>query len=186
MQLGQARAGSATRGLEWANCSLEGRLWLGLWKIQTKDLQKWQGVVIQESRGALGLAMVLLCSMRKAPAAPAPSPKDQWVPSGEYLRGIEGLAGPPSPKNQWVPSDEYPRKIEGLGEDTEMRSVEGPNISYGTPKTPRSPPGKARPPPAASTTKERPLATRALVMHAAPLKYKPGTCGGGSKETTRG
>jgi len=44
-----------------------------------------------------------------------------------------------------------------------------------TPETPLRPPDKTRPSPAAPTTKGRQPTTRTPVMHAAPLKYKPGT-----------
>jgi len=43
------------------------------------------------------------------------------------------------------------------------------------PETPLRPPGGTRPSPAAPATKGRQPTTQALVMHAAPLKYKPGT-----------
>ena len=65
-------------------------------------------------------------------------------------------------------------KHEQSGEG-ERGAPQGARRPPAPPKAPLRPQGRARPPPAAPATKERPPTTRALVMHAAPLKYKPGT-----------
>jgi len=104
------------------------------------------------------------------PVANSVSTQTPTAPARTYAAAAV-QATPPTRRQEHQATPPKHRK----SQERERRAQQGARQPPTTPKTPIRPPGRARPPPAAPATKGSPSATRALVMHAAPLKYMPGT-----------
>jgi len=110
------------------------------------------------------------------------------APPENTTRTYAGVAIQATPPTQRKGHPGAPQRTNRAPQGEQTAPIQRARRSPTTPETPLRPLGKTRQSPAAPTTKGRQPTTRAsdLIMHEAPLQYKPGTMRGWIEENTGG